>query len=133
LTNTNHLGDRQLYEALWSEALREPVALPEADEPFPCDLDLLGSGSARAIHLHLKYYADEEYRRTWAEQFPGDAIPDHQDPPFDRDRFLPTDEPSTSLPEESAGRGRPPESPLTATGGRLQRVRRRQKRQNPSS
>jgi hypothetical protein len=104
LTNTDHLSDRQLYQALWSEGLREPVADSTEDEPFPCNLDLLGSGSARAIHLHLKYYADDEYRRTWAEQVPGDDIPAHEDPPFDRDRYLPNAE------------------------GRPQRRRRRQKR-----
>jgi hypothetical protein len=89
LTNTNHLSDRQLYQALWSEGLHEPVALAAGEQSLPCNLDLLGSGSPSAIHLHLKYYADADYRRTWAEQVPGDDIPAHEDPPYDRDRYLP--------------------------------------------
>jgi hypothetical protein len=89
LSNTDHLSDRDLYVSLWAEGLREPVALTAGDDPFAWNLDLLGSGSARDIYLHLKYYADEEYRRDWTEQFPGEEIPAHEDPPFDRDRHLP--------------------------------------------
>jgi hypothetical protein len=89
LANTNHLSDRQLYTHLWQDGLRERVAAMPVDEGSAWQLDMLGSGSLQDILLHLKYYADNEWRNQWAEQFPGDAIPPHEDPPFDRDRRLP--------------------------------------------
>jgi hypothetical protein len=89
LSNTDHLSDRELYTSLWVENLHEEVALTDHGEQPPCTLDMLASGSARDIYLHLKHYADEDYRRSWAEQFPQDDMPPHEDPPFDRDRTLP--------------------------------------------
>ena len=52
-------------------------------------LDLLGSGSDEDIHLYMKYFADEQYRKQWASDFPDFAMPPHEDPPFDRDKDLP--------------------------------------------
>jgi hypothetical protein len=89
LSNTDHLSDRELYTHLWHDSLREAVAALAADEASAWHLDLLGSGSAEDIFLHLKYYADPDSRREWAEQFPGDEMPAHEDPPYDRDRHLP--------------------------------------------
>ncbi len=37
----------------------------------------------------LRYYADESVRDDWADQFPGDPIPERAAPPYDRDRHLP--------------------------------------------
>jgi len=142
LSNTNHLSDRALYASLWAEGLREQVALMPTDEPFAWNLDLLGSGSVRDIYLHLRYYADEEYRRTWAEQFPGDEIPAHEDPPFDRDRHLPQatytssgqlecqDETTSARPHcaSSIHRAGLADGPV----GRSSRSRRRHNRQNRS-
>ncbi len=54
-----------------------------------CHLDIIGSGSEEDIEIALKYYDDEEERAFWREQFPEDPIPDHEDPPYDRDRHLP--------------------------------------------
>jgi hypothetical protein len=33
-------------------------------------IDMLGSGSAEDIYLHMKYYADDEERQRWMEEFP---------------------------------------------------------------
>lgn len=55
-------------------------------------IDLVGSGSEEHIFLHLKHYADEEQRRIWLEDWPDDPMPDHEDPPYDRDRLLPQPE-----------------------------------------
>ena len=89
LANTDHLSDRELYTHLWHDGLRERIAAMPVDEASAWHLDMLASGSSQDIMLHLKYYADEEWRGGWAEQFPGDAIPPHEDPPYDRDRRLP--------------------------------------------
>ena len=89
LSNTDHLGDRELYARLWKETLREQVVELPPDDPSAWHVDLLGSGSEEDIYLHLKYYADAEWRRQWAVEFPDFAIPAHVDPPYDRDRHLP--------------------------------------------
>ena len=52
-------------------------------------VDVLGSGSEEDTYLYLKYYADDDWRRFWLKDFPDDEIPDHEDPPYDRDRLLP--------------------------------------------
>ena len=52
-------------------------------------IDLTGSGSDEDNHIYLKYYADEKARVKWGHDWPGDKIPKREDPPFDRDRFLP--------------------------------------------
>lgn len=100
LTNTDHLGERDLYAFLWSEGLHEYATLIPENPDFAFVLDLLGSGSEEENRLFLKYYATEDYRREWAEQWPDDVVPNRETPPFDRDRFLPKpdferDEPPT--------------------------------------
>jgi hypothetical protein len=86
---TNHYSDRELYTHLWEESLREikPIFPPEAE--MNCTYDLVSSGSEDDTHAWLKYYADEETRQRWAKDFPGDVVPAHEDPPYDRDRHLP--------------------------------------------
>ena len=89
LENTDHLSDRELYTELWEDALREEAVVMPGDDNYACHIDLLGSGSEEDTHLYLKYYADEEHRRHWRTEFPDDEVPDHQQPPLDRDRNLP--------------------------------------------
>ncbi len=89
LSQTDHLSDRQLYDLLWRDVLREAVKDMPLNESPAWYLDMLGSGSEEDIHLHLKHYADEDERRHWLASFPGDSIPDREEPPYDRDRHLP--------------------------------------------
>jgi hypothetical protein len=89
LHSTDHLSDRELYTVLWREELREPGILLPDHLDFAWHIDLIGSGSEEDNLLRLKYYADEEERRQWREEWPKDFIPDHEDPPYDRDRLLP--------------------------------------------
>jgi hypothetical protein len=91
LLHTNHLSDRELYEFL-SDCLTEEVVLFPENPDYAYIIDLVGSpehGSAEDIQTYLKYYADEKARVKWGHDWPGDKIPKHEDPPFDRDRFLP--------------------------------------------
>ena len=60
-------------------------------------IDLTGSGSDEDNQTYLKYYADEEHRRQWAHDWPDDPLPEHEDPPFDRD--------AQSYPRSPIGRG----------------------------
>ncbi|HJT29845.1 MAG TPA: hypothetical protein VJ784_20685 [Pyrinomonadaceae bacterium] len=87
--HTNHLSDRDLYEYLYHDALREETVLFPENPSYAYMIDLTGSGGEDDNHTYLKYYADDEYRRQWAHDWPDDPMPDHEEPPFDRDRFLP--------------------------------------------
>lgn len=89
LHNTDHLSDRELYTELWREELREPTVLMPEDTSFGYHIDMVGSGSEEDIHLYLKHYADERTRQSWKKDWPEDEIPEHEDPPYDRDRRLP--------------------------------------------
>lgn len=87
--HTNHLSDRDLYNYLYHDALREETVLFPENPSYAYMIDLTGSGGEDDNHTYLKYYADEEYRRQWAHDWPDDPMPEHEEPPFDRDRFLP--------------------------------------------
>lgn len=89
LSQTNHLSDRELYTELWREVLREETKQLPLDEFSAWHLDLVSSGSEEDTYLYLKYYSDEDERRRWRVDFPDDEMPDHEDPPYDRDRYLP--------------------------------------------
>ena len=94
---TDHLNDRQLYEQLWHDCLREETVLFPENPDYGCHLDLIGSGSEEDTMLYLQYYADDEWRQQWIEEFPDSQIPERVEPPFDRDRHLPQRE---TLPHE---------------------------------
>ena len=89
LLHTDHLSDLELYRYLYTDGLREEAVLFPENASYAYMIDLTGSGSDEDNQTYLKYYADEEHRRQWAHDWPNDVIPEHEDPPFDRDRFLP--------------------------------------------
>jgi len=89
LLHTNHLSDRELYAYLYHDGLREEAVLFPENPSYAYMIDLTGSGSDEDNQVYLKYYADEEHRRQWTHDWPDDPVPDHEEPPFDRDRFLP--------------------------------------------
>ena len=90
LYNTDHLSDRELYEELWHEVLREENPAMPINENSACHIDLVSSGSEEDSELYLRYYADEETRHRWAKDWPNDAMPTHETPPYDRDQHLPS-------------------------------------------
>jgi hypothetical protein len=89
LLHTNHLSDRELYEYLYRDGLREEAVLFPENPSYAYMIDLTGSGSDEDNLIYLKYYADEEHRKQWALDWPDDPMPQHEDPPFDRDSSLP--------------------------------------------
>lgn len=89
LLHTNHLTDRGLYDYLYNDGLREEAVLFPENPSYAYMIDLTGSGSDEDNQIYLKYYADEEHRKQWALDWPDDPVPEHEDPPFDRDRHLP--------------------------------------------
>ena len=89
LSHTDHLSDRELYDRLWSELLREVTV----EAPFPdmvCHLDVVGSGSEEDIEVWLKYHAGDDARADWQRNVPDAALPDRETPRFDRDGHLPS-------------------------------------------
>ena len=89
LHNTNHLSDRELYSYLYHDALREPTVLFPENPGYVYGIDIVGSGSDEDISLYMRYFADEEYRQSWAKDFPDFVMPPREVPPFDRDKDLP--------------------------------------------
>ena len=89
LEQTDHLGDRELYTDLWSNILRDEVKELPISPHGAWHIDMLGSGSEEDVILWLKYYADEDDRRCWGEDWPELEILAHEDPPYDRDQYLP--------------------------------------------
>ena len=89
LENTDHLSDRELYTLLWDELLREPAILFPDDPNYAYHIDTIGGGSEEDQAIYLKYYAREEDRRRWAEEWPDEKFPEPAPRPYDRDRHLP--------------------------------------------
>jgi hypothetical protein len=89
LSQTDHWSDRELYEHLWHDTLREITMDLPPGSGWNCHIDFLSTGSDEDNHLYLKHYADEEYRECWGRDFPNDAMPPHEDPQYDRDSKLP--------------------------------------------
>jgi len=89
IADTDHLSDRELYAHLWTDTLREETkAMPQAAN-CACHIQLLSGGSDEDNLLYLKHYADEDWRQQWHKDWPNDPIPEHEDPPYDRDRVMP--------------------------------------------
>jgi len=89
LQHTNHLSDRELYDYLYNDGLREENVFFPENPSYAYTIDLTGSGSDEDNLIYLKYYADEPHRKQWAFDWPGDPMPDHEEPPFNRDHSLP--------------------------------------------
>jgi hypothetical protein len=90
LDQTDHLCDRELYMLLWGELLPEEMPAFEHNDGSAWHLDILGGCSEEDIALYLKHYADQATRQHWRSSFPDYDLPDHADPPYDRDRYLPS-------------------------------------------
>jgi hypothetical protein len=88
LEQTDHLSDRELYEWLWFDGLREETPdltqLGGAWHTSP-----IGSCNEEDTAIFLKYYASDRERRQWNEEFPSDALPPKCRLPYKRDRNLP--------------------------------------------
>jgi len=89
LDNTDHLSDRELYEHLWTDFLRDEIPVTEIASQSAWHVDPLMTGSKESTDAWLKYYADEDTRHRWLQDVPDHVMPPHEDPPHDRDRYLP--------------------------------------------
>lgn len=85
LLHTDHLSDRELYEVLWHDILRDPVPDPEPGIVGRQVVDILGGWGPDDLHLYLRYYVEDEERADLADGIPEEEIPRRQPPPYDRD------------------------------------------------
>ena len=90
--STNHLSDREMYLLLWEDWLDIPTAdiPPEAETNNMTVLSDFNAGGMTHEEIWLRYYATEDDQDLWRSAEPQFVFPPHQDPPFDRDRFLPS-------------------------------------------
>lgn len=87
LSTTDHLSDADLYRLLCNEVLASPTAVPPPGCEWNTHIPAHEYGTdddPDGTETYLRYYADEEMRATWP-----DDVPPQEDPPYDRDRFLP--------------------------------------------
>jgi hypothetical protein len=89
LENTGHLNDRELYEQLWKEDLNEFTWDMSHCTNGAMHLDIIGSGSEDDTRIWLSYYADDQQRKEWQDQFPDETLPPKKEPLTDRDDHLP--------------------------------------------
>ncbi len=89
LENTGHLTDRELYQQLWEEDLNEFTWDMSQCTNGAIHLDVIGSGSEEHTRIWLSYYADDQQRQEWQNQFPKEPIPLRKEPISDRDDHLP--------------------------------------------
>jgi hypothetical protein len=102
-SETDHLSDRELYVELWESVLAEPTkdweAVLEPDEirspsAWACHFSMLDDFSDPAVaRLYARYYLPDDHkdRNGFLADFlePGEPLPPYEQPPFDRDRFMP--------------------------------------------
>jgi hypothetical protein len=92
LCQTDHLSDRELYTLLVDQVLDEETESYPINSGWFTHLELARCGAPNGddgTHVFLRYYADESDREEWQQHFPNEPIPPHEEPPYDRDRWLP--------------------------------------------
>jgi hypothetical protein len=90
--STNHLDDRSLYTLFWEQWLDHPTAdiPPEAETNTTCIIAEFDACGMTGEEIFLRYYAKEHDHELWRSSDPDFVFPPHENPPCDRDRFLPT-------------------------------------------
>jgi hypothetical protein len=91
LYGTDHLSDRQLYTLMWEDWFDKPAPdIPlEAETNTNVGISERDANGMTAEEIFLRYYADEDDHELWRSTEPDFVFPPHEDPPYDRDRFLP--------------------------------------------
>lgn len=84
LEDTDHLSDRELY--VW---LRDDYFHEQVEDLAGWHASPVGSCDEDDMKIIFRYYADEDWRAQWAEDYPEFEMPPREKPPFDRDKSLP--------------------------------------------
>ncbi len=85
--NANHLSDRELYVWLRDDYFHQRENY-EGDMVWHASP--IGSYGREEMVIYHRFYADEESRQSWAEQFPEAEMPPRETPPYNRDGLLPS-------------------------------------------
>ena len=94
ICNTDHLSDRELYEQLWNDTLREEFVICPPELEYILRIDMTRTRAEdQGIPIYLKYYASDEQRKSYAQTYPDRPLPKHVEPPRRRDHLIP-DEPT---------------------------------------
>lgn len=102
LERTNHLSDRELYEFLYNDELRNEARLFPENPNYAYIINLAGmsldnlmlAGGSVDVRFYLMYYATKKERKRFARTFPELSIPPRKNTPYDRDRSCPKPPPS---------------------------------------
>ena len=97
LQRTNHLSDRELYEYLYHDELRNEARLFPENPHYTYIINVAGldlnnvieSGGTVDVRYYLTYYASKKERKQFARAFPELSIPSRKHTPYDRDQFSP--------------------------------------------
>jgi len=91
LQYTNHLSEAELYDKLWYELLNCQTVDISWDADASSLLDLLGGGTDEDLRVWLTYFASDDEREWWSECLSAEhaPIPEHEEPPYARDRLIP--------------------------------------------
>ena len=88
IENTDHLSDAELYARLWHDVLdAEEPDLPRS-KAEAWHWDLADPTAGHEVEW-LTYYASEDDREMWKEEYPDFDLPEHRDPPYERDDAMP--------------------------------------------
>ena len=95
---TDHLSDTELYEALVTSVLHENTKDFEAVLPQSASRSRAATVTCLALcdfadpsheQDFLRYYGTERMRSDYLLDHPTASLPPHEDPPYDRDQYLP--------------------------------------------
>jgi len=85
--NTDHLSDREVYTHLWRIARSGENVAPDFFSRG-WYIDFTGKGE-EGMDVYLKYFASADERRAYRQQFPHRPLPEHCEPPYNRDHLIP--------------------------------------------
>jgi hypothetical protein len=90
--DTNHLSDDELYAVLLHKALTDSTTILPEGSGWNCRISICEITDSHDPHqsCYLRFYADEETRQWIAAEYPDNPMPAKEEPPFERDFYLPT-------------------------------------------
>lgn len=90
--DTNHLSDQELYAVLENKVLRNATTVLPEGSGWNCRFSICEITDENDMHqsCYLRYYADEATRSMFADDDSDTPLPPKEDPPYDRDDYLPT-------------------------------------------
>ena len=91
IDDTDHLSDRELYDLLLNKLLPQDSTLLPEGSGWNCRFSAceLSDDGDQQESCYLRYYADEATRDMIADENPEVSLPPKEDPPYDRDAYLP--------------------------------------------